>query len=138
MEYLKDETAWTYDGSSLSLNIYIPEHSASETINIECIWAGGQDEEILRGMKGVLKRMKAITPETKQFFYTYVDRYKTLPASFLDFAQCASRITEDPYNAVKYIQSLSYQALCDMLDNQTTIPELFKTRLKAQAKLPTI
>ncbi|MDE7126708.1 MAG: hypothetical protein K2O58_02275, partial [Bacteroidales bacterium] len=89
----------------------------------------------ISGKKGLLKRMAAITPETKMVFGSKVDSYIILPIPFLKVAQCPSFITEDPKNAGKYLEDIDLDAMNAAFAEYGSLPEEFKLKIKAQSSL---
>ena len=72
---------------------------------------GQFDRELLRGKKGVIRRMMAFTPEFKDVFNTSVDSYKLLSRPFLVAAQCGSRIEADPARLAELLESIDFEAI---------------------------
>lgn len=124
---------WKYDGFELAATIYLPEMPADKEIEIECeLDSTGKG---ISGKKGLLKRMAAITPETKMVFGSKVDSYIILPIPFLKVAQCPSFITEDPKNAGKYLEDIDLDAMNAAFAEYGSLPEEFKLKIKAQSSL---
>lgn len=128
---------WGYDGGNLSAVIYLPKIAATEKLTVECAFDeyAASHQELLSGKKGLMHRMMAITPDVKLAFGKYVDAYMMLPDSFLALAQCSSFITEEPWNAGKYLENIDIEALMKELDAFETLPTEFVDRLIAQAKV---
>ena len=117
---------WGYDGEGLRVTIYLSEAPASSQVSIECdsrfAFTGGQ--------KGLLKRMRRITPEAKTIFAAAISSNLQLTPELLRFAGTASYITEDPKNAEKYLGELSKEALQADLA-QYKLPQDFLDKLFA-------
>ena len=117
---------WGYDGEELRVVIYLSEAPALTAFSIECdsrfAFTGGQ--------KGLLKRMRNITPEAKTIFAEAVSSQLQLTPELLRFAGTASYITEDPLNAEKYLGDLSKEALqADLAEYK--LPQSFLDKLFA-------
>ena len=120
---------WGYDGEELAVHIYLAGRPASERIELECdaVFA------FTDGQKGLLKRMRRITPEAKTVFAYAVSSDLQLTPELLRFAGTASYITEDPYNASKYLSELSVDALrADMDRYKGKLPAEFIEKLFAR------
>ena len=108
------------------MTIYLSEAPASSQVSIECdsrfAFTGGQ--------KGLLKRMRRITPEAKTIFAAAISSNLQLTPELLRFAGTASYITEDPKNAEKYLGELSKEALQADLA-QYKLPQDFLDKLFA-------
>ena len=98
---------WGYDGEELRVIIYLPEMPADTRVTIEC----DSRFAFTDGQKGLLKRMRRITPEAKTIFAGAVSGQLQLTPELLRFAGTASYINEDPQNAQKYLGDLSKEAL---------------------------
>ena len=124
-----DALCWGYDGTSLALTIFVPTKDASEEIVVECSYPDA-DRNLLRGKKGLLGRMKAITPETKLVYTEFIDKRQMLPRPFLKVAQCASFITEDPAGAEKYLREIDCGAMVDAFNELVKIPREFVIKVR--------
>lgn len=125
---------WMYDGLQLAATAILDETSCDEEIVLECTYAENDSRELLDGKRAIVRRMFAITPETKLMFGTKVDSYMMMPVDFLKAAQCGSLITEDPANAARYLSDIDLEALYRCIDSFETLPENFKTKIKAHAQ----
>ena len=125
---------WGYDGAELEARIYIPEApvSKAQVIEVEGKYA------FVAGEKGLVKRMRAITPEAKMVFAASVSALLQLTPELLAFAGTGSFITEDPFLAASYIEALDVKALEDSLRAFGKIPEEFITKLLAQIGMTSI
>ena len=128
---------WSYDGTNLTVMVYLPEKSAAEEVVLECRYNeyAQTHRELLSGKKGLMHRMMDLTPEVKIVFAQYVDSYMMLPDSFLALAQCSSFIREDPKNAGKYLEEINPENLIDDLSKYESIPDDFISKLKALTTL---
>ena len=127
-----DLLCWGYDGTSLAVTIYVPAKDASEEIVVECTYPDA-DRSLLSGKKGLLGRMKAITPETKLVYTEFIDKRQMLPVPFLKVAQCASFITEDPGNTEKYLREIDCGAMVDAFNELVKIPRGFVRKVREQS-----
>ncbi|MBP5567410.1 MAG: DUF5110 domain-containing protein [Bacteroidales bacterium] len=118
---------WGYDGEDLAVVIYLTESSASGQLNVEC----DSHFAFTEGQKGVLRRMRRITPEAKSVFAAAISNHLQLTPELLRFAGTASYITENPCNAGTYLGDLSTEALKQDLSNHK-LPEDFLKKLFAQ------
>lgn len=73
------------------------------------------------------------SPEVKLAYARYVDICLQLPMPFLNFSQCGSFITEDPFNAVRYFNAMDPDALKAELDSRPKFSPEFKRKVLAQA-----
>lgn len=127
-----DLLCWGYDGTSLAMTVYVPSKDASEEIIVECTYPDA-DRSLLRGKKGLLGRMKAITPETKLVYTEFIDKRQMLPVPFLKVAQCASFITEDPAGAERYLREIDCRSMVDAFNGLVNIPREFVKKIREQA-----
>ena len=104
------EASWRYVGKDLAVVVEVPEAPASQKTVVEVSY-DSFDREILRGKKGVIRRMMAFTPEFKDVFNTSVDSYKLLSRPFLVAAQCGSRIEADPARLAELLESIDFEAI---------------------------
>ncbi|MBQ9309935.1 MAG: DUF5110 domain-containing protein [Bacteroidales bacterium] len=118
---------WGYDGQALEATIYLKESSASDEITVEC----DSRFAFTDGQKGLLGRMRRITPEAKLVFGASVNHVLQLTDELLRYAGTASFITEDPGNASRYLEELSPEALNKDL-GQFNLPDTFIKKLNAQ------
>ena len=118
---------WGYDGEELAVVIYLAESAASGQLDVEC----DSRFAFTEGQKGVLKRMRRITPEAKTVFAASISNHLQLTPELLRFAGTASYITENPCGAGTYLEDLSTEALKKDLSNHK-LPEDFLKKLFAQ------
>lgn len=130
------KAVWGYDGAELAVTVYAGECPAEQQLLIECEFdkVAVTHPRLINGKKGLLKRMRALTPEYKLAFATHIDSMLQLPEQFTKFSQCGSFITEDPYRAVGYLQSLSTEALKKEMKSFNRLPESFIQRVMAQCE----
>ena len=118
---------WGYDGEELAVVIYLAESAASGQLDVEC----DSRFAFTEGQKGVLKRMRRITPEAKTVFAASISNHLQLTPELLRFAGTASYITENPCGAGTYLEDLSTEALKkDLSDHK--LPEDFLKKLFTQ------
>ena len=120
---------WGYDGANMEACVYLPEApvSAEQTVQVYGAYT------FVHGEKGLLKRMRAITPEAKAVFADKISGHLQLTPILLSFAGTASYITENPFKAAEYLQALDVQALEQDLISLEKIPESFIRKITAQA-----
>ena len=125
------KAVWGYDGASLEVRIYLPEApvNAVQTVEVEGRY------EFLSGEKGVLKRMRAITPEAKTVFAAKISNHLQLTPVLLRFAGTASYISEDPFHASEYLKALDVAELEENLRSLGRIPEEFIRKITSQASV---
>ena len=126
-EAKEGKEVWGYDGAELSVTIYLSESSANGMLTINC----DSHFAYTDGQKGMLKRMRAITPEAKYVFAKAVNTDLQLTPELLRYAGTASYITENPEGADKYLKELSSENLRKDL-SEFKIPEEFVKKLMAQ------
>ena len=124
---------WGYDGSSLTATVYLPSLPADENLTVKCLFRSGEPQ-FFNGSKGLIKRMMALTPETKLMMEQYVMAWMQLPVEFLDIAQCGSYITETPENAAGLIRSIDVDAMNARFAGYGNLPESFRQKVSAQTK----
>ena len=125
---------WGYDGSNLTATVYVPELPADEKLTVKCLFKSGEPL-YFDGSKGLIKRMMALTPETKLMVEQYVMHGMQLPAEFLNIAQCGSYITESPEKAAEFIQSIDVEAMNARFAGYEKLPETFRQKVAAQTVL---
>ncbi|MGM9739753.1 MAG: TIM-barrel domain-containing protein [Candidatus Cryptobacteroides sp.] len=128
---------WGYSGKDLAVEIYLSEAAASRKVSIEVKYdeTAVASREKFYGVKGIINRFMALTPEVKLAYARYVDICLQLPMPFLTFSQCGSFITEDPFNAIKYIEALDRDALRNELESRPKLPEKVRMKLMRCAEL---
>ena len=127
---------WGYDGAELAAFIYLAKAPADKAVGIEVQYddyAAGH-EDLLRGKKAMMKRMMALTPESKLVYAAKEDPYAALPKPIMHLAQCSSFILEDCFNAGKYLEQIDIEELNREIDALNLTPD-FKTKLKAQIRV---
>ncbi len=124
------KAVWGYDGVSLSVTVYLPESSVGTAHEVVCNGAFS----FINGERGQLRRMRAITPEAKTVFAEKISSHLQLTPVLLAFAGTGSYITEDPWNAAKYLSELDVKVLEDNLRSLGRIPEEFIKKITAQAE----
>ena len=124
------KAVWGYEGAELEVRIYLPESSVSHEQLVE---VQGK-YEFVSGEKGLLKRMRAITPEAKAVFAEKISNHLQLTPVLLSFAGTASYITEDPYGAAGYLKALDVDVLEADLRALEKIPEDFIRKITSQAR----
>lgn len=127
------KAVWGYDGTSLSATVYLPSAPATVAREVECCFDASAPVALLRGRKALFRRAMTLTPETKLAFGMTHGGIQT-PAAFLDLAECGTCITEDPFHAVDYLQSLRPDALEQMLQAYPKLPEGYKAKIRSQLK----
>lgn len=129
-----DKACWSYNGADLSTTVYLPEENASESVCVEVTFPQ-TNGRILDGKKGLIRRMMAITPETKISFADNIDSYMMLPDAFLKVAQAGSIITEDPKNAVSHLVNIDVDEMNEVLRSYGKLPESYLGKVKALSDL---
>ena len=124
---------WGYDGNSLTATVYLPVLPADEKLTVKCLFRSGEPQ-YLDGAKGLIKRMMALTPETKLMMELYVMAWMQLPTEFLDIAQCGSYITEAPEKAVEFVQGIDVDAMNARFAGYEKLPDSFREKVAAQTK----
>jgi len=122
---------WGYNGNQLQVIVYLEELPAVREIDIVCTFdvpvSSSPD-----GRKGLVNRMMALTPEAKLKFSALKIKNFQLPSEFMDIAQCGSYITEDPVNAVKFLEAMDVKAMIDNLNSWEKLSSDFKVKVAAQ------
>ena len=128
---------WTYDGSALAWTLYIPEEKASRKVTVRSRYneATAGMEQLLRGKKGRMRRIMGFTDAVKRAYCQFDDPFQVQPKAFLDIAQCASYITEDPAHIVDYLQAFDMDAMIEAISANKKLPSWFKERTRAMGKL---
>ena len=125
---------WGYDGNSLTATVYVPEMPADEKLTVTCLFRSGEPQYFGDGTKGLIKRMMALTPETKLMMEQYVMSWMQLPVEFLDIAQCGSYITESPEKAAVLVRSIDVDAMIGRFAGYENLPDSFRQKVSAQTK----
>ena len=126
---------WGYDGNQLQATIWLTETPADQPLEIVCTFEGEQGVTITDGKKGLIRRIMKLTPEAKYNFAALKIKDLQLPSEFMNIAQCGSYITEDPFNAVKYLQAMDIQAMNDKLNSWDKLSADFKAKVSSQTSL---
>ena len=131
---VEEGNVWGYSGADLAAEIYVPEMSAGKKIVVECEFDESQDQELLKGKKGLMRRAMKVTPAVKMFYAINVDNYKMLPDGFLNLAQCSSFITEQPDKTEDFLKAIDKDTAHDVFSGAEN-SEAFVEKLKAQFEL---
>jgi hypothetical protein len=129
------EQVWGYNGNKLQATIYLAESSADQPLEIVCSYDAKATSEQLNGKKGLIGRIMKMTPEAKIRFAALKIRDLQLPSELMNIAQCGSYITEDPFNAPKYLEAMDVQAMIDNVNSWEKLSADFKSKVAAQTKL---
>ncbi len=129
-EASKDRTkaVWGYEGSDLAAVIYLPEAPAASAVTVDCFYDAQEGRVLLDGKKGILHRAMELTPEAKLRM-----KLRTLPDAFMLLSQTASFITEDPYGAAGYLESIDLDAVSSCFEG--TPAREFGEKVTAQTRL---
>ena len=125
---------WTYDGTSLSAIIELGTLSASEDVDVEVEYDETLDVSLLRGKKGLIKRIMGFTPTMKLEQAKRVDPYPLLPKRFMAIAGAGSKITEDPANTQDYLREIDPEGMVDDLRAVGRYPEEFIAKVELLCK----
>ena len=106
---------------------------ADQEIEIVCTFDEVASSETLNGKKGLINRIMTMTPEAKLRFSELRIRDFQLPLEFMNIAQCGSYITEDPFNAAKYIEAMDIKAMIDNVNSWEKLSPDFKMKVAAQS-----
>ena len=126
------EQVWGYNGNQLQATIWLSETPADEPLEIVCTFEGQDCSTITDGKKGLIKRIMKMTPEAKYNFAALKIKDLQLPSEFMNIAQCGSYITENPYNAVDYLNAMDIQAMNNKLNSWEKLNADFKAKVAAQ------
>lgn len=131
-----EDNTWTYDGKDMATVICLPETSASQQIDIKCQYDAEKTkyQEIIYGKKGIIKRMSELCNEFKLLYLSNISSMSIPPLEYMRIVQTSSYITEDPQNAVKYLEDIDIESMKDALE-RLEIPQTFKDRVIAQSEL---
>ena len=130
-----NEQVWGYNGSKLQATIYLAESSADQPLEIVCSYDAKATSEIFNGKKGLIGRITKMTPDAKVRFAALKIRDFQIPSEFTNIAQCGSYITEDPFNAEKYLSAMDVQAMIDNVNSWEKLSADFKAKVAAQTKM---
>lgn len=135
-EAAEGKSVWGYDGTELAVVLYLAEASADKEVRVEVLYDdyAATHEDLLRGKKGMIKRMMTLTPESKLVFAATEDPWKTLPQPIMHLAQCSSFILEDCFHAGSYLEKIDVDELDREID-ALKLTDAFKTKLKAQIRI---
>ena len=117
-----DSPCWGYDGHQLCAYVHAGELPADEQLTVEVEYDTDSDLCVLDGKKGLIGRMRRLTPAKK-------------PQSFLKVSQCGSFVTEDPAGAESYLKAIDTQKLIDEFNSFGNVPSEFLHKLEAQVHL---
>ena len=117
-----DSPCWGYDGYQLCAYVHAGELPADEQLTVEVEYDTDSDLCVLDGKKGLIGRMRRLTPAKK-------------PQSFLKVSQCGSFVTEDPAGAESYLKAIDTQKLIDEFNSFGNVPSEFLHKLEAQVHL---
>ena len=123
---------WGYDGNNFQTILWLAETPADQELEIVVSFEGLDGYVLPNGMKGLVGRMMAITPEAKYCFAQLRIKDFQLPSEFLNVAQCGSYITEDPFNFDKYFRVMDTKAMIDNINSWEKLSSEFKTKVSAQ------
>lgn len=133
-ERKEGKSVWGYDGKLLQTIIYLEEKSAEELVEIVCNFNGEASPEVLAGKKGLIRRMMSMTPEAKFHLAALNILDLQLPVEFLDIATCGSYMTEDPFNAVSYLEKIDVDAMNESYAKWERLSGDFKKKISAQTE----
>jgi len=125
------KAVWGYDGAGMEAIVYLKEASVNQAVTIEC----KGEYAYTSGQKGLMKRMRLITPEAKLVFAAKVSGNLQLTPALLAYAGTASYITEDPFEASKYIEALDARQLKKELEDLGSLPAEFVAKIMDQIKI---
>ena len=128
------KAVWGYDGNSLTAAVYVPSLPADEKLTVKCLFRSGEPQYFTDGKKGLIKRMMALTPETKLMMELYVMAWMQLPSEFLDVAQCGSYITESPEKAAEFIRGIDVESMNARFAGYEKLPDSFRLKVTAQTE----
>ena len=128
------KAVWGYDGNSLTATVYVPSLPADEKLTVKCLFRNGEPQYFTDGKKGLIKRMMALTPETKLMMELYVMAWMQLPSEFLDVAQCGSYITESPEKAAEFVRSIDVESMNARFAGYEKLPDSFRLKVTAQTE----
>ncbi len=127
------KACWSYDGNSLTATVYLPEMPATEQITL-VYSASESNAKLLDGKKGLIRRMMAITPETKIVYADNIDPYPLLPKPFMAVAGAGSAITEAPQSAVSHLVNIDVDEMVEVICGNDKLPADYKEKIKSQIK----
>ena len=128
------KAVWGYDGNSLTATVYVPSLPADEKLTVKCLFRNGEPQYFTDGKKGLIRRMMALTPETKLMMELYVMAWMQLPSEFLDVAQCGSYITESPEKAAEFVRSIDVESMNARFAGYEKLPDSFRLKVTAQTE----
>ena len=123
---------WGYDGNQLQTKIWLDEMPAGQKIEILVSFEGLDPITLPNGRKGLIGRIMRMTPEAKFRFASLRIKDFQLPSEFMNIAQCGSYITEDPFNADKYLRAMDVKAMIDNVNSWEKLSPDFKAKVAAQ------
>ena len=126
------QQVWGYDGNQLQTKIWLDEMPAGQKIEIVVSFEGLDPITLPNGRKGLIGRIMRMTPEAKFRFASLRIKDFQLPSEFMNIAQCGSYITEDPFNADKYLRAMDVKAMIDNVNSWEKLSPDFKAKVAAQ------
>ena len=131
-EHENGQSVWGYGSNNFQTTLWLAETPANEPVEIVVSFEGLETPHLPNGMKGLVTRMMRMTPEAKYCFAQLKIRDLQLPSEFLNVAQCGSYITEDPFNAEKYLRAMDTKAMIDNINSWEKLSPEFKAKVAAQ------
>ena len=145
------ETEWWITGQGAGVEPYAPAHAAggarrsdSDGGRVRGRRPRAEDQppgrrrvgsrELVFGKKGIIKRIRDITPETKLVYCKWDDAFQAQPVPYLKVAQCGSFITEFPEKAVEYLIGIDIDAMLESVCSNPALPDGFKQKLSAWSR----
>ena len=108
--------------------------SVQKKLTVKCLFRSGEPQYFTDGKKGLIRRMMALTPETKLMMELYVMAWMQLPSEFLDVAQCGSYITESPEKAAEFVRSIDVESMNARFAGYEKLPDSFRLKVTAQTE----
>ena len=124
----------------ITVNSYKPLEQAikdgEKTVKVEARYPeeSAAAREQVFGKKGIIKRIRDITPETKLVYCKWDDAFQAQPVPYLKVAQCGSFITEFPEKAVEYLIGIDIDAMLESVCSNPALPDGFKQKLSAWSR----
>ncbi|MBQ9892195.1 MAG: DUF5110 domain-containing protein [Bacteroidales bacterium] len=127
---------WTYDGYNLAWTLHLPKTRCRKTVKVEARYPeeSAAAREQVFGKKGIIKRIRDITPETKLVYCKWDDAFQAQPVPYLKVAQCGSFITEFPEKALEYLRGMDIDAMLESVCSNPALPDGFKQKLSAWSR----
>ena len=110
--------------------------SCRKTVKVEARYPeeSAAVRDLVFGKKGIIKRIRDITPETKLVYCKWDDAFQAQPVPYLKVAQCGSFITEFPEKAVEYLRGMDIDAMLESVCSNPSLPDGFKQKLSAWSR----